>query len=524
MQEHVLNQSLFTNPIVAIEISDVEGRITQTNTAYRSLLGYDESELLELSLDDLCHGDDIEHEGHERRRLLANDCDHLTFRKRYLTKSGNFIWGDTTTTVVRDTNGEESFFSLIIDKTVQQRQELLQHGRTSVLELLYRNRSMQEVCTAIVKSIEAVEEGLLCSILQLNHVTGRLHKIAAPSLPDFYNEAIEGMKIGEGVGSCGAAAFHGQRVIVADILNHPNWQQAHKLIEKTDLRSCWSQPIFDSDGKVLGTFAIYYTEPREPGPFELELINSAAELTALTINHKLTQAALQKSDQLKSEFISIAAHELNTPLATILGYVELMRHTKESGPIPVEKSEEYLEMIDDKAEAMSRIINDLLDISQIEGGHNLSLDKQPKPICKLLTNVLENFKQNSPNHQFSLQFDDGIPEILTIDAGRIVQILENLLSNAVKYSPAGGTVELLATAKGEQLKLVVIDHGIGMSSEQLNRIFEKFYRADNSNTSIQGLGLGMSIVREIVEAHGGQIRVDSAPTSGTKVTLLIPFC
>ncbi len=524
MQEHVLNQSLFTNPIVAIEISDVEGRITQTNTAYRSLLGYGESELLELSLDDLCHDNDIEHERHERRRLLTNDCDHLTFRKRYLTKTGNIIWGDTTTTVVRDADGEESFFAIIIDKTALHRQELLQRGRTAVLELLYRNRSMQEVCTEIVKSIEAVEEGLLCSILQLNHVTGRLHKIAAPSLPDFYNDAVEGMQIGEGVGSCGAAAFLGKRVIVADILNHPYWQQARKLIEKTDLRSCWSQPIFDSDGKVLGTFAIYYTEPREPGPFELELINSAAELTALTINHKLTQAALQKSDQLKSEFISIAAHELNTPLATILGYVELMRFTQETGPIPVEKSEEYIGVIGDKAEAMSRLINDLLDISQIESGHNLRLDKQPTPMLKLLTNVLENFKQNSPRHQFNLQFEDDVPDILTLDAGRIVQILENLLSNSVKYSPAGGLVELLATVKGEQLKLVVIDHGIGMSNEQRNRIFEKFYRANNSDSAIRGLGLGMSIVREIVEAHGGEIRVESKPNSGTRVTLLIPFC
>ena len=452
-----------------------------------------------------------------------NDCDHLTFRKRYLTKSGNVIWGDTTTTIVNAAGGGESFFSIIIDKTAQQRQELLQQGRTGVLELLYRNRSMQEVCTAIVKSIEAVEEGLLCSILQLNQVTGRLHKIAAPSLPDFYNEAIEGMKIGEGVGSCGAAAFYGRRVVVADILNHPYWLKARKLVEKTNLRSCWSQPIFDSDGKVLGTFAIYYTEPREPGQFEFELINSAADLTALTINHKLAQVALQKSDQLKSEFISIAAHELNTPLTTIMGYADLLLDSQENRPIPLEKGREYLNVISDKAEALARIIDDLLDISQIESGHNLTLDKQPTPVRKLLTDVLENFKQNYPRHQFSLQFKDGIPDVLLIDAGRIVQVLENLLSNAVKYSPDGGSIELLATVKGEQLKLVILDHGIGMSSEHLNRIFEKFYRADNNDSSIRGLGLGMSIVREIIEAHGGEIRVESRPDEGTRVTLFIPF-
>jgi PAS domain S-box-containing protein len=524
MQEYIFKQGLLANPIVAVEISDGKGRITETNSFYQDLVGYDEAELSSMSVGDLCHDADRESELHERRRLLAGELEHLTFRKRYLTKSGKIIWGNTTITVVRDAAGDcEAFVAMMIDATVQHRQDQLQAGRTRVLELLYRNRSMEEVCTAIVESIESVEEGLFCSILRLNPVTGRLHKVAAPNLPDFYNDAIEGMKIGEGVGSCGAAAHFGHRVVVADILNHKYWQRARRLIEKTQLRSCWSQPIFDNNDNVLGTFAIYYTEPREPGPLELELIDSAADLTALAINHKLAQAAIQKSDQLKTEFITIAAHELNTPLASIRGYVDLLSHAEEFGPFSAEKSREFLNVIDGKVDMLSRIVNDLLDVSKIEGDYSLPVEKKPTSIRTLLTQVVSHFEQCSSRHTFSLRVDDATPEMLSVDEGRVTQLFENLVGNAVKYSPDGGAIELETIAKSDCLLIIVTDQGIGMTADQLERIFEKFYRADTGDTSIRGFGLGMSIVQEIIKAHGGGIVIESVAGKGTRIELSLPF-
>lgn len=523
MQNRIVKQGIFANPIVGIEISDCDGRITETNAAFCHLVGYDEAELIGLSVGDLCHQDDQERELNERRKLIEGDRDHLTFQKRYRTKAGKIIWGSTNVTVVRDNDGNcEALVAMMVDATAQHRQEILQQGRTQVLEQLYRNCSLEEVCTAIVESIEAVEEGLLCSILRLNPTTGRLHKAAAPSLPDFYNDAVEGMKIGHGVGSCGAAAFTGQRVVVADILNHPFWARVKTLVEKTTLRSCWSQPIFAVDGKVLGTFAIYYTEPREPGPFELELISSAADLTALAINHKQAQAALLKHDQLKSEFISTAAHEMNTPLAAIMGYAELLRNPDEFGPFSREQNNEFLDVICEKTEMLSRVVNDFLDISKIESDHRLGLQKKATAIHKMITKVVSHFKQHAPKHIFTLSIDEGFPETLIIDEGRIVQVLENLFSNAVKYSPEGGTVELTAGEKSGQWMVSVADGGIGMNDEQLAQVFDKFYRADASDTSVHGLGLGMSIAKEIVEAHGGDIRVTSVMGEGTRVHFTLP--
>jgi signal transduction histidine kinase len=331
------------------------------------------------------------------------------------------------------------------------------------------------------------------------------------------------MEVGDGVGSCGAAVFHKQRVVIADILNHPNWAKARQLVEKTKLRSCWSQPIFSNDGKVLGTFAIYYTEPREPGSFELELISSAADLAALAINHKHAMLALSRSDQLKGEFISTAAHELSTPLASIIGYAELLLQSQEGASIITDKSDEFLNIIIENAEMLSRIIDDLLDISKLENGYRLDLQKKPAPIRKVVANVVDHFEQNAPQHLFRLHVSDDLPEMITIDEGRIVQVLNNLLSNAVKYSPDGGLVELVATAKPEMLHISVVDHGIGMDEDQLERIYDKFYRANASDTAVHGLGLGMSIVKEIVEAHKGEIRVKSALGEGTQIHFTVPY-
>ncbi len=522
MQENILRQIILFSPVVGIEISDTEGRITETNSFYRKIVGYDETEIVSLFIADLSHQEDLQRELLGRKELYAGDRDHFTFRKRYLTKAGNIIWGNTTITAVRDADDSVLFVALMVDATELHRQDLLQQGRTRVLELLYKNRPMEDVCLAIVESIEAVEEGLLCSILRLNSITGRLHKLAAPSLPDFFNDAIEGMKIGEEVGSCGAAAYHGRRVVAADILNHPYWQRARRLVEKTSLRSCWSQPIFDNNGKVLGTFAIYYTQPREPGPFELDLINSAADLTALAINHTLAQSALKKSDQLKSEFISTAAHELNTPLAAIMGYVDLLRHGQGAGSFPAERNREFLDIIGGKVDTLARIVNDLLDISKIESGYHLTVEKRPVSIRKLLASLIDSFERLSPEHLFGLKVDEKVSELFDVDEGRIVQMLDNLLGNAVKYSPLGGTISVEVDQKPTRLQIVVADQGIGMTAENLERIFEKFYRANISDTSVRGLGLGMSIVREIIEAHGGEIRVESVLGEGTRVEMSLP--
>ncbi|PLX92972.1 MAG: hypothetical protein C0621_08465 [Desulfuromonas sp.] len=517
-------QGIFSNRLVGIEMSDPVGRIMEANSFFLNFVGYDENDLKWLTVDHLCHPDDKERELDLRQQLFNGGLDHITFRKRYVNKSGKTVWGETSLNAIYDEAGNcNALIATVVDATKYRREELLQKGQSRVLDLLYRNSSLDEVCNAIVRSIEEVEQGLLCSILQLDETTGTLHKLAAPSLPDFYNDAIEGMKIGDGVGSCGTAAFYGRRVVVSDIFNHPYWIKAKRLIERTNLRSCWSQPIFSNDGRVLGTFAIYYTEPREPGPFELDLIRSAADLTALAMSYKGAISVLEKNNQRKNEAISTAAHELRTPITSIMGYAELLRHTNGYEIPNTVKSDEFIDIIMERSEMLSRIVSDLFDISKIENGCSLDLVIKPERIHVTLEKVINHFKNCVKSHSFHLKEDKELPEILPYDEGRIIQALDNLLSNAVKYSPAGEVIELTAVASSDQLRLSVTDFGIGMETFQIGKIFDKFYRANSSSQETQGLGIGMSIVKEIIEAHRGRISVESAPGKGTTVTLNIPI-
>lgn len=167
--------------------------------------------------------------------------------------------------------------------------------RASVLEQLIAGEPLAQILNTVALGIEATRPGALCSIMLLDHEGQCLRHGAAPSLPDFYNEAIEGLRIGPGVGSCGTAAFTGQTVIVEDIQSHPHWAAAHDLTARAGLCACWSIPLRNKEQRVLGTFAIYHRVPRTPRQHELNEIESFASLVGVAIEYHQVQAALQKT-------------------------------------------------------------------------------------------------------------------------------------------------------------------------------------------------------------------------------------
>jgi len=238
---------------------------------------------------------------------------------------------------------------------------------------------------------------------------------------------------------------------------------------------------------------------------------------------KQAENALLEMDRMKSEFIATAAHELRTPLATVLGYTELLRSPDTFGGFSEEKRSEFLDEIYEKGETLSRIIDEMLDISRIEQGQPISLDLLPHDPYLLLTKVTRRFELQTVKHDFRVECQGEQPRNIRCDLHRMTQVLENLLSNAVKYSPHGGSILLRGETVGPEYVISIVDHGIGMTPEQQSRVFDKFYRADVSNTAVGGLGLGMSIARQIVELQGGRIWVESEPGVGTKVSFSLPL-
>jgi len=225
-------------------------------------------------------------------------------------------------------------------------------------------------------------------------------------------------------------------------------------------------------------------------------------------------------DQMKSEFLSTAAHELRTPLASIHGFTELLLE----GSYDASTQKELLQTVHDQSRRLATLVNELLDLARIEARAGKDFNIRPQRLQPVLERVIKAFVAPNDPRQVVLVRPDG-PLNVAMDEDKIVQALNNVLSNAYKYSPAGGPVTLsVMRAQREDRPMIglsVRDEGIGMTAEQVSRAFERFYRAD-SNGAIPGTGLGLCLVREIALIHQGAVEIESAAKKGTVVTLWLP--
>jgi len=183
------------------------------------------------------------------------------------------------------------------DVTEAWRTRSLLDARNRVLELIAKGAPLQEALDLLTTNIEALEPAMHCSVLSFDANTRRLFALSTPSLPRHYTAAVDGVEVHRELGSCGAAVCRGERVVVSDILTHPYWTEFRGLMAQTPLRACWSEPIRGSDGQILGTFAMYFTEVREPTEAELEIIESAADLAAVVIQHRRDAEALRAAEE-----------------------------------------------------------------------------------------------------------------------------------------------------------------------------------------------------------------------------------
>lgn len=223
-------------------------------------------------------------------------------------------------------------------------------------------------------------------------------------------------------------------------------------------------------------------------------------------------------DHMKSEFLATAAHELRTPLSSIYGYAEILLARQ----FPPAEIKQFLGIIYDQASQMVLIINELLDLARIESRQGKDFNYSRLDLGQLLSDVIGSFKL--PEQRPPLSWKTEPDCWIRADKDKLTQAINNVLSNAIKYSSEETTVsvELVTSDTTEDPALHygirISDQGIGMTPEQLSRVFERFYRADSSG-SIPGTGLGMSITKEILELHGGKVEIKSEPKKGTQVTL-----
>jgi signal transduction histidine kinase len=225
----------------------------------------------------------------------------------------------------------------------------------------------------------------------------------------------------------------------------------------------------------------------------------------------------RNADELKATFISIVSHELKTPVALIKGYASTLR--RDDARWDKHIIQDSLAVIEEEADRLARMIEDLLDASRLQAG-GMSLKRTDISLPVLARRLAERFQTQTKSHTIKVNFSDDFP-ILLADETRIEQVLSNLISNAIKYSP-DGKIHIEGQARPEQVTLSVSDQGPGIDARDLPHIFDRFYRADQAVRKTKGAGLGLYLARAIVEAHGGRIWVDPKPDQGAKICFSLP--
>ncbi|MDA1013455.1 MAG: response regulator [Planctomycetota bacterium] len=513
----------------------VTQKILDVNPAIRRLTEFRKRELVGSLVGKFLQG-----ASEDDTAALMDACRTTTF---FHSREGFFLRtrGDAYLSVnisVSRIHTEKTPLGLVVIRDVSERKqaERLRDGQNRVLQELGCGKSIPEVLDTLIKVIEEQTNGMLCSILRLERgEPDCLKHVAAPNLPAAYTNLIDGLAIGPSAGSCGTAAFTGKQVIVQDIHKDPLWANYVELVVPFGFRACWSQPIM-SDGKVLGTFAMYYHEPRKPTSSELQLINEFANLAGIAM---VRHAEMTEQDRIREQILqtqkleslgvlaSGIAHDFNNLLVGILGNADLAAAIlPEDSPI-----RPNIELIERSATHAADLCQQLLAYS----------GESPLAVTAAnLTDLVHDMSQLlkvSVSKQVLLEHDfaENLP-VMHVDPSQLRQVVMNLITNASdaigeqngvvrlmtgevdadaidRKPPFYGTIE----PNTQYQFLEVSDNGVGMDFPTMERMFEPFY-----TTRVSGRGLGLASVLGIVQRHGGAIQVRSRLDAGTTVRVFFP--
>jgi signal transduction histidine kinase/integral membrane sensor domain MASE1 len=398
-------------------------------------------------------------------------------------------------------------------------------------------RRMADYAVARVMAYNATLEDAVPGILRtvceaLEWDLGELWVVDAPSrelrclevwhtpglqAPEFV-EVTRRSRFGPGVGLPGRVWAAGEPTWISDIVKDPNFPRA-SIAAREGLHAAFGFPITVGT-EILGVIAFFSREIRRPDEALLQLFATIGSQIGQFIDRKRSEAELRRTSEAKDQFLALLGHELRNPLAPIRNALEVLR-TRRNEPAVATRMHEMMER---QTGHMVRLVDDLLDVSRITRG-KIELRKERVDVGAAVKRTVDAIQPllDERGHRLRLSLP---PEPIAADADptRLEQVLTNLLSNAVKFTPGRGTIELSVAREGAEAVIRVRDDGIGIRPEMLDRIFESFAQADRLPEHVQeGLGLGLTLARSLVELHGGTVTAESeGPGQGSEFVVRLP--
>jgi len=457
------------------------------------------------------------------------------FETSRVRKDGNLIQVSLTISPIKDSSGKITGASTlardITERTVLEKRERM---RVRVLEDLTKGLPLREILTEIVLHIEEENKGPIASVLLLDKEAGRLLLGAAPSLPKFYNDTIHGMPIGQGIGSCGTAAFTGKRVVVENIQTHPFWEAFRDLAMRARVAACWSEPILSSQGSVIGTFAMYHRIPYAPTDRDLDLMKSMAGLTSVVIEHRQAEQKIQQlNEELEKRVIARTAqlesankeleafaysvsHDLRAPLRSIDGFSKIL--LEDYADKLDEAGRENLQIVRNASQRMARLIDDILQLSRL---NRTPLRLLPVDLSALAATVADDLRKLEPERRVNFQIEAG--GIVLADGNQMRVVLENLIGNAWKFTGKHPDANIRfgrETREGTPV-FFVRDNGVGFDMKYAPKLFGAFQRL-HATSEFPGTGIGLASVQRIINRHGGKVWIEGQVDGGATAYFSLP--
>jgi PAS domain S-box-containing protein len=489
-------QAIFQWAPVGIALLDRDGRYLAVNPMRQDMLGYSEAELIGRHYLDVTHPDDIplDRAINSEARTLRKD--HYQFEKRFLRRDGTVLWSRMTIAILRDERGEHNY-SIAVAEDITER-KLVEEERDQLLRREHDARVRIEQLAAEREAILGqIVEGIIIAdpsgaVAFVNAAAARIHGEPTNPAARLYAERYHVVwPDGEPIATTGSpltsAAQNGVHTVDAEwIVRRPDG--AEVIVQGG------AAPVVGEDGTRLGG------------------VLSVRDVTAL-----------RRLEAEKDDFLSAAAHDLRTPLATIRGSAQILQRRLERG-LPLEPASLLagLNRIQAAAGRMTALVEDLLDVANIQIGNPTRLARQEVDLVSVMRGVVDELSRVS-DHPITVA---TVAESLVVygDAGRLERVLSNLLSNAIKYSPDSSPIDVRVDGPRDgNAILTVADQGVGIPPGDLQHIFERFRRGENVAGRIHGTGIGLAAVYRIVEQHGGSISVESVLGEGSTFTVTLPI-
>ena len=556
-------RSIFEHAGAGMHTAGPDGRFRQVNPQLCAMLGYSERELLDLRVEDVTHPDDRDETAHQFGEVRAGKRSLCDLVKRLVHKNGATIWVHVTAAwltgpdhqplygvalvqdITKEREAEQLLLKanleleervrertaelldtnqqLITENTERLRAEHIQRGRNRVLQALAGGAPLTEILAELLDSIEEVYPQMICSVLLVDESGKHLRLGAARRLPDFFKEAVDGLKIGLGTGTCGTAAFTGQRVIVTNAMTHAYCAAFRDVLKRVGIQACWSEPIVSSTNEVLGSFGIYYGKPQGPDQGTIDFVKSAAQMAGIAIERRKAEADLKTSQErlhVAERLTSLGTmaaglgHDMNNILFPIRCRLDALKWDALPGDL-----KELLESSRDSVEYLQHLSNGLRLFAADPDDPSATVDVTSLPAW--WSNVRPLITKLVPDTvRIETEIPDDVP-LVGLAPHRLTQAVMNLVVNAAEAMPDGGRVRIWATSNGtaREVRIGVTDEGTGMSERVRQRALDPFFTTKTRSLST---GLGLSLVHGLVRRARGSVSIESAPGGPTTVCLILP--